>query len=74
MNFLRQQTSDELLIQFISEYKKCKAEMEYLQKMKDIQNNILEFLDSDEEDQKLFDNLKKLLTFQQEEFDFHELK
>ena len=40
--------------------------MEYLQKMKDIQNIILEFLDNDEEDQKLFDDLKNLLTFQQD--------
>ena len=48
--------------------------MEYLQKMKDIQNIILEFLDNDEEDQKLFDDLKNLLTFQQDELDAHELK
>ena len=47
---------------------------EFVDKMKNIQIILLEFLDNDEEDQNLFDNLKKLLTFQQDELDVHELK
>ena len=48
--------------------------MEYLKKMKTIQNTMLEFLDDEEENQELFDDLSKLLNFQQEFPDINELK
>ena len=47
--------------------------MEYLTRMKTIQDNILGFLDA-EEDQCFFDDLSKLLSTQQNQTDKHELK
>ena len=48
--------------------------MEYLKKMKAIQNNILEFLYDDEESQELFVDLSKLLNFQQDSPNINELE
>ena len=48
--------------------------MEYLNRMKAVQTLILEFLDNEEEDKAKFDELTKLLNFQQTQPDTQELK
>ena len=48
--------------------------MEYLKKMKEIQNEILVFLDNEEEEGKNFDDLSKLLNIQPKHHDIHELE
>ena len=48
--------------------------MEYLTKMKSLQEKILEFLDNDD-NENIFDDLKKILiSFQQNQSDKQELK
>ncbi|KAK8835164.1 hypothetical protein M9Y10_018335 [Tritrichomonas musculus] len=48
--------------------------MEYLKKMKAIQDSILEYLDNEDNNEQYFDDLRSLLNFQQSQFDIHELK
>ena len=48
--------------------------MEYLNKMKEIQNHILEFLDSETEDQPNFDNLSQIIKSQTSHLEVQELK
>ena len=48
--------------------------MDFLEKMRTIQKLILEFLDSEEENESNFDDLTKLLSFQPEQLDIQELK